>query len=312
MRSEGERLIESIEEVLRIGREAGIKVHISHIKTSGEENWHKIDSAISIIEEARQEGLEVTCDRYPYTASSTDLDTILPSWVYEGGVEEELKKLNRRELQKKIRKEIFNEHPEALYWRDVYISSVYSEKNRWMEGKSIARIAQREDSEPVDIFFKILIEEELRVGAIFSSMNEDNLKRLLALSYVAIGTDSSARSASGPTRKGKPHPRGFGSFPRFLGRYVRDKGLLNMSEAIQKITVLPAKTFGISKRGVIKKGAYADIVVFDREKIIDRATFDKPFLKPEGICYVFVNGFPAVWDGEITGIRAGRILRHGG
>ena len=142
-------------------------------------------------------------------------------------------------------------------------------------------------------------------------MNEDNLKRLLALPYVAIGTDSSARSASGPTRKGKPHPRGFGSFPRFLGRYVRDKGLMNMSEAIKKITVLPAKTFGISKRGVIKKGDYADIVVFDREKIIDRATFDKPFLKPEGICYVFVNGFPAVWDGEMTGIRAGRILRHG-
>jgi N-acyl-D-amino-acid deacylase len=126
-----------------------------------------------------------------------------------------------------------------------------------------------------------------------------------------IGTDSSARCACGPTYKGKPHPRGFGSFPRFLGRYVRDNGLMSMSEAIHRITMLPAKTFGIHKRGILKKGAFADVVIFDDKKVIDRATFDEPFLKPEGIYYVITNGLPAMWETRLTGISTGRILRHG-
>jgi len=311
MRSEGDKLIESVEEIIRIGKEAGIKVHISHIKTSGEKNWHKIGNAISMIEDARENGARITCDRYPYTAASTDLDTILPSWAYEGGTEKELKRLKSLKFQKKMKKEILCEHPEKEYWEGVIVASVSSEKNRWMEGKSIACIAHYESSEPVDILFKILIEERLRVGAIFSSMNEDNLRRFLSLSYVMIGTDSSSRCTSGPTCKGKPHPRGFGSFPRFLGRYVRDNGVISMREAVHKITMFPAKTFGIDKRGVIRKGAFADLVIFDHGKIIDRATFDEPFLKPEGICYVFVNGKPAIWDGKPTGIFAGRVLRHG-
>ncbi|MBI5187670.1 MAG: D-aminoacylase, partial [Nitrospirae bacterium] len=296
MRSEGDRLIESIVETIRIGKESGIKVHISHIKTSGEKNWHKIDSAISMIEEAQKEGIKITCDRYPYTAASTDLDTLLPSWAYEGGVEEELKRLKSLRVQEKIKRELLEAYPSRDYWDKVYISSVISEKNRWMEGKSIAYIAHHEGSEPVDIFFKILIEERLRVGAIFSTMNEDNLRRFLSLPYAMIGTDSSARCTGGPTHKGRPHPRGFGSFPRFLGRYVRDNGRVSMSEAIHRITMLPAKTFGINKRGTIKEGAFADVVVFDHEKIIDRATFDEPFLKPEGIYYVIVNGLPAIWE----------------
>jgi len=311
MRSEGKGLIESIKEVIRIGREANIKVHISHLKTSGKKNWHKIDDAISLIEEAQKEGIKITCDRYPYTAASTDLDTILPSWVYEGGREDELERLKKSELQKKIKEEILDENPEIKFWENVNIASVSSEKNRWMEGKSLAYIAQREDSGPVDILLKILMEENLKVSAIFLSMNEDNLKRFLSLPYVMLGTDSSARCTNGTTHKGKPHPRGFGSFPKFLGRYVRNNGLMSLGKAIQKITMLPAKTFGINKRGIIKKGAFADIVVFDHEKIIDRATFDDPFLKPEGIYYVVVNGLPAIWEGSPTGINAGRILRHG-
>jgi N-acyl-D-amino-acid deacylase len=308
MRSEGDRLIESIEEVIRIGRETGIKVHISHIKTNGEKNWHKIDDAISLIEEARREGIKITCDRYPYTASSTDLDAILPSWTYEGGSKKELRRLKSSKVQEKIKKEILEAYTSKNHWAKVYISSVTTEKNRWMEGKSIAYIAQQEGSEPVDMLLRILIEEKLRVSAIFSSMNEGNLKRFLSLSYCMIGSDSSARSSSGPTHKGKPHPRGFGSFPRFLRRYVRDDGLMSINEAIHRITMLPAKTFGINNRGVIKKGAFADIVVFDPKNIIDRATFGKPFLKSEGIYYVLVNGVPAMWEGKLTGANAGRIL----
>jgi len=310
MRSEGKGLIESIKEIIRIGKEAKIKVHISHIKTAGKENWHKIGEAISVIENARKRGIKVTCDRYPYTASSTDLDTILPSWTYDGGAGQELKRVKSLKVQEKIRKEILQRIYDEDYWERVSVSSVISQKNKWMEGKTLSYISKKMKKSPVDTLFHILIEERLRVGAIFSSMNEYNLQRFLSLPYTMIGSDSSARSTSGPTCNGKPHPRGFGSFPRFLGKYVRDNGMLSMSEAMHKITMLPAKTFGIRGRGIIKKGAFADIVIFDTKKIIDKATFKRPFLKPDGIYYVIVNGRPAVSEGKFTGQMAGRVLRQ--
>ena len=311
MRSEGDRLTESIEEIIRIGKESGIHVHISHIKTSGRKNWHKIDKALLLIGDARQNDIPVTCDRYPYTASSTDLDTVVPSWAYEGGSEAELGRLISPDIRDKIREEILHEHPEPQYWEEIRVSSVSSGKNRWMEGKTVAYIAGEKKLHPVDMLFSILIEEKLRVGAIFSSMSEDNLNRFLSLPYAMVGTDSSARSTGGPTGRGNPHPRGFGSFPRYLGRHVRDNGLMSMKEAVYKITLLPARTFGIENRGVLKNGAFADIVIFDYGKIIDRATYDEPFLKPEGINYVIINGSPVVWEGQPTDIRNGRILKHG-
>jgi N-acyl-D-amino-acid deacylase len=311
MRSEGDKLIESIEETIKIGKEAGIKVHISHIKTSGKENWHKIEDAVKVMEISRNEGTLLTCDRYPYTASSTDLDAILPSWTFSGGKEKELTRLEDSGLRKKIKNQILKKISSKDYWKNIFISSLNSDRNMWMLGKSLHDIGRIKGRRPIDILFDLLVEEDLRVGAIFSSMNEDNLKKFLSLSYCMIGTDSSARCFSGPTFKGKPHPRGFGSFPRFFGKYVREKGLMSMSEGIHKMTMLPAMTFGIHKRGVIKKGAFADLVIFDQEKINDMATFKEPFLKPEGIYYVFVNGLPAVWEGEITEVRAGRILRNG-
>lgn len=311
MRSEGDKLIESIEEASRIGKEASIKVHISHIKTSGKENWHKIGSAISLMEESRKGGVSLTCDAYPYTASSTDLDTVLPSWVYSGGREEELKRLRNPRIREKMKKQILNTHSSKDYWEKISISSVATDENRWMEGRSIYNIASVMGKEPVDILFDILIKERLMVSAIFASMHEGNLKKFLSLPYCMVGTDSAARSFSGLTYKGKPHPRGFGSFPRFIRKYVRDENLMSMSEGIHKITMLPAQTFGIHERGIIKSGAYADIIIFDREKIIDRATFKNPFVKPEGIHYVFVNGMPALWEGHLTGSKSGKILRHG-
>lgn len=309
MRSEGNRLLEAIEEIIRIGKEADIKIQISHIKTSGKENWHKADKAIELIEGARKKGIKVACDRYPYTASSTDLDTILPSWTYEGGAEQELKRLKSLKIQERIKKEILQKIVDKNYWKEVRVSSVSSRKNKWIEGKTLDYIARKMGKNPIDALFKILIEDKLRAGAIFSSMCEDNLKRFISLPFAMIGSDSSARCFSGRTYAGKPHPRGFGSFPRFLGRYVRDEKLMTMVEAIHKITMLPAETFGLKARGVIKKGAYADIVIFDALKINDRATFDSPFLKPEGIHYVIVNGIPALWEGELKRERPGRILK---
>ncbi len=307
MRSEGDALIESILEMLEIGRGAGgVPVHISHLKTAGERNWWKIDDALRLIETARTAGVKITCDRYPYIAAGTDLDTILPSWVYEGGVEEELVRLKDPETAAPIKADLSLK--DDNYWKGIYISSVANPENRWMEGENIFDVASKSGQNVVDALLGLLIHERARTGAIFFSMSEDNLRRFLSLPYLMIGSDSSVRSFSGPTCYGKPHPRGFGTFPRFIGRYIRDKGLVTLEEAIRRTTALPAATFGLTDRGIIREGAYADIVIFDYERIIDTATFREPFSRPEGIDYVFVNGNMAVDGGEFTGTLSGRVL----
>lgn len=308
MRSEGDRLEEAIEETIDIGRRSGIRIHISHIKTSGKRNWQKIESVIAMIDNARSDGIMVTADRYPYIAASTDLDAVLPSWAYEGGAKKEIERLSDKSIRNAMKAEILSQHPEKEYWKGVIVSSVAGEDKKWMEGKSLAELSVRMKKNPVDLVFDLILEENLRVGAIFFSMNEDNLLRFLSLPYVMIGSDSSARSFDGITRMGKPHPRGFGSFPRFLCRYGDNLG---MAEAIQRITALPAKTFSIKNRGLISESYYADIVIFDRDRIADRATFEEPFLGPEGIKYVIINGRIAVREGTPTGIKSGRILGHG-
>lgn len=309
MRSEGKMLVESVQEVIRIGREADIKVHVSHIKTAGERNWHKAEKVIALLEEARSSGMQLTCDRYPYTASGTDLDSLLPAWTYEGGNEEEMKRLLDPADRKRIRQEIQKQAREKKYWEAVIISSVASEDNSWMEGRTIADISAFLKLDEIDTLFRILLDEKLRVEAIFHSMSEENLIKFLSLPYCMIGSDSSARSFDGPTRKGKPHPRGFGTFPRFLGRYVRDSGVMGLSEAVYRSTLLPAETFGLKQRGGIKKGMYADIVIFDPKTIIDTATFDNPYQRSLGIEHVLVNGVPVIREGEFAGNFPGRVLR---
>ncbi|MCL4456570.1 MAG: D-aminoacylase [Nitrospirae bacterium] len=306
MRSEGDALIESIEEVIAISKGTDVKVHISHIKTAGERNWWKADKAIELIEDARNSGVNVTCDRYPYIAASTDLDTVLPSWVYDGGVEEELRRLKDKAAAEKIKEEIGSKNED--YWKGIFVSSVAQEKNKWMEGENIFDIALKLSKKPIDALFEIIIDEKARAGAIFFSMSEGNLRKFLSLPYAMIGSDSSVRSFSGITRSGKPHPRGFGTFPRFIGKYVRDEGLMPLSEAIRKMTSLPAETFGLKERGFIREGFHADIVIFDYEKIIDNAVFKEPFKMASGINYVFVNGSLAFRNGEFTGSRSGRVL----
>lgn len=306
MRSEGDELIESIEEAIKIGKEAGTAVHISHLKTAGERNWHKINSAIDAIETARNSGLRLTCDRYPYIASSTDLDTVLPSWVHEGGYDDELSRLKDSVIREKIKNEIGEKNEK--YWMSICVSSTVNAKNEWMEGKNMWDIALKMKLTPFDALTEILIDERVRTGAIFFSMSEDNLKRFLSLPYAMIGSDSSVRNFSGVTCRGKPHPRGFGSFPRVIGKYVREEGLLGLGEAIRKMTSLPALTFGLKQRGLIREGFFADITVFDYQKIIDKATFIEPFQRPDGIVHVFVNGVQAVKYSEFTGESAGRVL----
>jgi N-acyl-D-amino-acid deacylase len=308
MRSEGTMLVEAVEEVVRIGREAGIQVHISHIKTAGQRNWHKAEEVIALLEETIRDGGRVTCDRYPYTASSTDLDALLPSWTYAGGNEEELRRLQDEAQRRKIEGELKEQAVTGTYWNNVIISSVSSKCNTWMEGKTVADIAAALRTDEISAVFKILIEERLRVGAIFLSMSEDNLAKFLSLPFCMIGSDSSARCFDGPTRRGKPHPRTFGTFPRFFGTYVRDKGIVSFPVAVHRSTSLAAKTFGLRGRGRIAGGMYADIVVFDPGKINDCATFEDPFQRPAGVFYVLVNGKVAVMDGQYRSVFAGRVL----
>jgi N-acyl-D-amino-acid deacylase len=311
IRSEGVRVVESVGEVIEIGKGAGVRVHVSHIKTAGRENWGKAGRVIEMLTEARASGVRITCDRYPYTAASTDLDAILPAWSFEGGNEDELERLRSEQQRRRITEELREQTSREGYWDSILISSVASGGNGWMEGMSIAEIGGRLGLPGMDTVFKVLVDEELRVGAIFFSMCEENLKGFLGLPFCMIGSDSSARSFSGPTRKGKPHPRTFGTFPRFLGKYVRQEKLLSLEEAIRKATSLTAQTFGLTGRGLLQEGTFADLVVFDRETIIDRALFEDPFREPEGIRFVFVNGTAALWDGKITGKCAGRVLRSG-
>lgn len=307
MRDEGDKLLDAIDEVLDIAKEAKIHVHISHLKTSGEKNWNKLKEVYEKIEKAHKNGISVTCDRYPYTASSTDLDALLPSWVYEGGHKEELRRIKNE--QERLKGEISASFTEDYCWKSVRISSINSDKNKWMEGKSLLDISRSLEKTPMDTLFHILIEEDLYVGAIFFFMSDENLKSILQRPYTMIGSDSTARSFDGITAAGKPHPRGFGSFPRVLSKFVREENVLTLSEALYKMTVLPAKTFGIKERGSIKEGYFADIVVFDPDKVADLADFDEPFKKSDGIYHVFVNGTPVMLDSKFTGAMPGRILR---
>lgn len=310
MRSEGDRLEEAIGEVLQIGRNAGVRVHVSHLKTAGQRNWRKAGRVIALLEAAAADGVRVTCDRYPYVASSTDLDSVLPVWAYDGGNEAELKRLTNPEDRGKIVAELREQANLPGYWERVVVSTVSREGNRWMEGKTIAEISRATVSDEIETLIGLLVQERLRVGAIFRSMSEENLRRFLALPFCMIGTDSSARCFDGPTRQGKPHPRGFGTFARLMGRYVREEKVLSLAEAVHKSTALAARTFGLEGRGLLAPGHFADVVVFDPAEIKDAATFEDPFRKPEGIPYVLVNGIPSVWEGEITGKRAGRVLRR--
>ncbi|GBD96090.1 MAG TPA: D-aminoacylase [Nitrospirae bacterium] len=307
MRSEGDNLLESVDEVIEIARESKIHAHISHLKTSGEKNWKKLRSVFDRIEQAHGEGLSITCDRYPYTASSTDLDIILPSWAFEGGYKKEIARLKTQ--RERLADDILKDYPKASCWDNIIISSAGQGRNKWMQGKSISDISKSLNKTSLTSLFDLLIEENLDVGAIFFLMNEENLKSILKRPYTVIGTDSAARSFDGITAKGMPHPRGFGAFPRVLGRYVREQGIILLSEAIYKMTGLPAKIFRINNRGIIKKGFFADITVFDPEKVNGAADFSNPFQKPEGIYHVFINGIPVLLDGGITGALPGRILK---
>lgn len=307
MRNESGDIINSIQEALKIGYEANIKVQISHLKVAGRQNWDKIDEVFSLIEGARKSGMDVTCDRYPYSASFTSLDIVLPSWVYEGGNAEEIKRLRNPETRRKLAEQLRKEKSDE-YWDRVKIASVSTDKNKPFEGKSVLEIANFKNSNPVEVFFDLLLEESLGVYAIFFNMSEKNLFKILGKTYCMVGSDAASRVDYGKLRQSMVHPRAYGTFPRAAGRFVRD-GKLNLEDALYKMTGQPSRKLKLKDRGFIRKGLAADLVLFDPGSLADTATFDCPHKYPGGIKHVIINGTVTVEEGEHTGARAGTVVK---
>jgi N-acyl-D-amino-acid deacylase len=310
MRSESDRLEQAVLETLRVAREGGVPVQISHLKTAHPQNWRKIDFLEETLLAARREGLNVHADRYPYTASSTGLDAALPRWAYAGGTAEEMKRLADPQTCARMEGEVQAQHPEQDYWARVKVAAAAEpELQQEIAGRSLADLAGRWRVSPFEALRSILIRDRCRTTAIFFIMSEENLEKILSWDFVMIGSDATARNVAGPTRLPYPHPRTFGAFPRVLSRYVREKKLLALEEAVRRMTSLPAHTFRLRGRGRMAPGAHADLVVLDAARVQDEATFDEPNRFPTGIEQVYVNGTQVVESGKVLAARPGEILR---
>jgi len=311
MRNEGDRVLESIDETIQIARATGVSTQISHLKMAMPGNWHKIDSAIEQLELAEMEGLSILADRYPYIAASTGLSMFFPNWAKAGTTEDFIDRLKDPEADAKLRAHLKEAEQKIGTWENVRISAVVTEKNKAFEGLDIISCAELAGKEPYEFMRDIIIDEKNQVSMVEFIMNEDNLKRILAHPMVTVGSDGNAVADYGVLGKGKPHPRYYGTFPRFLGKYVREEKILTWPEAIQKITSVTAQKLGFKDRGQISMDYYADLVLFDPGTIIDRATFDDPHQYPAGIQTVIVNGTPVFQQGETTGELSGKILKRG-
>ncbi len=309
MRDEGLGLLKSVKETLDIGQGGGVPVHISHHKASGRASWGLVKDSLKMIDDARSQGIDVTCDQYPYVASSTSLTAVLPSWAHEGGHEVLLSRLRDPETSKKIKKEVQKKHSGPDDWSQILITWTGSEKSRFAEGKRIPEIAEILGLPEVDAVFKLLLDDKLDVGYARFGMCEEDVRRVMAHPSVMIGSDSSCTALDGPLATGKPHPRTFGTFPRVLGKYVREENVLTLENAVFKMTGMPSARWGLFDRGLIRPGMKADITVFDPQHVIDTATFEDPTQYPRGIEHVMINGVLVVENSESTGQIAGKVLR---
>jgi len=310
VRNESDRLVESMAEAIDIARQAGVALHVSHLKACGRANWGKLKEVLALFDAASAAGLDITCDQYPYTAGCTVLTAILPPWTLAGGTEQLLARLRDAGTREKIQADLRQRWPSSdnrslsVGWENIMIASVTTEANKWMEGQMLAAIADRLGMTPAEAVFDILLAENAVVTMVLFQGSEEDVKEGLRHPLTIVATD-------GIYGRGKPHPRLHGTYPRVLGKYVREEKVLPPEEAIRKMTSLPARRLGLADRGVLAPGKCADIVVFDPATVIDRATYTDPFLPPLGIEYVLVNGEVAVAGGGFTGVLAGRVLRKG-
>jgi len=311
MRNEDDNVEEAVEEALKICREADVSLQISHFKACNKANWHKTDNILKLIHDASDSGLPVLADRYPYIAYSTGLTVFLPLWSRQGSGKEILARLENRNDLPKIKEYAESRGQRIGGWDRVVISYCRDENSKVYEGKSVAACAEEQGMETFEFIRKVLADNELRVSIVGFAMNEDNLKKVLSSPLVMVGSDGSAVSPNGILAQGKPHPRFYGTFPRVLGKYARDEKLFDLVAAVKKMTSMPAQKLGLKNRGVIAKNNFADLVLFNPDTVIDKATFVNPHQLASGIEYVIVNGRVTVEKGKHTGARGGEILRHG-
>lgn len=306
-RSEADTILPSMDEIIRIGRESKVSIHFSHFKICGKKNWKFFPQVIEKINEAVEEGLSISFDQYPYIAGSTMLAVILPPWVHSGGSDKAIERMKDPETREKIIHDIKNGIPgwdnfvEFAGSDGIFISSVNLEKNRKYIGKSLDQIGELQGKSPLDAAMDLLIEEDNAVGMVDFYGNEDHVKSLMKLPQMNLCTDG--------LLSGKPHPRVYGAFPRFLGKYVREEKVLSLEEAIRKVSGKAADSMKIKDRGYIKAGLKADLVLFDEKIICDKATFSEPEQFPQGILWVMVNGKTVLENGKITGNRNGSVIR---
>ena len=306
MRNESFDVVKSVEEALRVAKEAGVRLQISHHKVTHKADWRvSCKTTVAMIARARRQGLDVCCDQYPYRASATSMSSNVPAWAFEGGVEAMLNRLRDPETRAVLREQSNASHEGR--WCDIYVAYVQTEKNRWTVGKSITEIAEAlGGKDPADTCFDLVLDESNHVGEINFGMCEEDIEYIMSQPFVMPGSDGEAMPLTAP---GKPHPRNFGTFVRVLAHYCRDRALFPLETAVQKMTALPASRLGLADRGVLKAGMWADLVLFDLEKLKDDPDFLDPQQACGGIRRVYVNGVLTALDGKHTGARAGQVLR---
>lgn len=318
-RSEANAIDESMREVFEIARRANIPTEIWHFKTAYKKNWGRMPEMLRRIAAARRRGLKITADVYPYIAGSTSLSACLPPWAQEGGTDKMIARLQDMRIRQQLKQEISTDSKD---WENIYLGSggpsgilIASVTNRELEkwqGKRLSEVATAENKDPLDALLDFIVADHGQTGAIFFMMNENDMKAALKSPFVSICTDTGARAIDGPLSGGRSHPRGWGTYPRILGRYVREEKLMPLEMAIHKMTGMSAAKIGLRQRGFIHEGYFADITIFDPKTVIDRATFEQPHQYPVGINFVIVNGQIEVDDGKRTPELAGKVLRGSG
>jgi N-acyl-D-amino-acid deacylase len=319
IRSEGNRLLEALDELIATARKANVAAELYHMKAAGKSNWYKLDAAIEKIEKARAEGLRITADMYNYTAGATGLDAAMPPWVQEGGQRAWIARLKDPRIRRRVLKEMTTPSNE---WENLYLlagtpenvllTEFKNEKLKHLTGKTLGQIAAMRGKSPAETAIELVIEDGSRVGAVYFLMSQENVKRQIKLPWVSFCSDAGSLAPEGVFLKSNVHPRAYGSFARLLGKYVREEKVITLTEAIRRLTRLPADNLRLDRRGRIEKGYYADIVVFDPDKITDHATFQRPHQYATGVIHVFVNGTQVLKDGEHTGAKPGRVVRGPG
>jgi N-acyl-D-amino-acid deacylase len=317
MRSEGNRLLEGIDELVEIARRAGVKAEIYHLKAAGKANWGKLTAAVERIEAARASGLRLTANMYTYTAGATGLDAAMPPWVQEGGLKAWTARLKDAATRERVAREM---RTPSDGWENLLLSAgspdrvllvgFRSDRLKPLTGLTLARVASERGTSVEETAMDLVLEDESRVDAVYFLMSEENVRRQIALPWVSFGSDEAAPSPEGVFLKRNPHPRAYGNVARLLGRYVRDEKVIPLPEAIRRLTSLPADNLGLARRGRLATGNVADVAVFDPATIADHATYEKPHQLASGMVHVLVNGVPVLENGRMTTARPGRVV-HG-